>query len=104
MIIYGIKNCDTMKKTFSRLEAGGKSYVFHDYKKQGVDEAVLQRAFATFGWEQVLNRKGMTWRKLPEDIRQTMSEAQAFEIAIANPSILRRPLFQKDDGSLSYSI
>jgi len=90
--IYGIKNCDTMKKAFNWLDEKGVEYNFHDYKKNGVDEKILKKAIKEFSWEQVLNRKGMTWRKLPKDVQSNMDEKKAIYIALDNPSIIKRPL------------
>lgn len=90
--VYGIKNCDSMKKAFSWLEERGVPYVFHDYKTRGVDVAVLRRAVDVHGWEAVLNRKGTTWRRLPDEVRNAMTAEQAIETAAANPSVVKRPL------------
>lgn len=90
--LYGIKNCDTMKKAFRWFEAQGVDYDFYDYKKLGTDEDVLRLAMKEHGWEQVINRKGMTWRKLPDDIKNSMDEAGAIQIALEKPSIIKRPL------------
>ena len=90
--IYGIKNCDTMKKALKWLDDNNVDYVFHDYKKEGTDTDVLKQAIAEHGWEQVINRRGTTWRNLPEDIKENMDETQALEIAQDNPSIIKRPL------------
>ncbi len=67
VIIYGIRNCDTMKKAFKWLDAHGVSYSFHDYKKDGVPENVIKSAIDAHGWEAVLNRRGTTWRQLPDE-------------------------------------
>lgn len=91
-VIYGIKNCDTMKKAFQWFDKHEIAYDFHDYKKLEVDQAIVAKAFETFGWEETLNRKGTTWRKLPEDVRENMTKAKAMAIALENPSILKRPL------------
>lgn len=94
--IFGIKNCDTMKKAFTWLDEAGVSYDFHDYKKLGVDDAVLKDAIAAHGWENVINKRGTTWRKLPEDVQANMDDEQAIAIAEENPSIVKRPLLLKD--------
>ena len=94
--IFGIKNCDTMKKAFAWLDENGVTYDFHDYKKLGVDEAVLREAITAHGWENVINRRGTTWRKLPEDVKEAMNEAHAATIAQENPAIIKRPLLLKD--------
>lgn len=90
--LYGIKNCDTMKKAFAWFEAHKIPYHFHDYKKQGADEKVLKAAIKALGWETVINRKGTTWRALPEKTRAGMNEASAVAAAMENPSLIRRPL------------
>jgi Spx/MgsR family transcriptional regulator len=92
VIVYGIKNCETMKKAFAWLDKRNVAYDFHDYKKEGADEAVLKAAMKKFGWENVLNRKGTTWRKLPEDMRGKMTEKSAMAAALDNPSLIKRPL------------
>lgn len=90
--IYGIKNCDTMKKAFRWLEDRGIAYSFHDYKKDGVDMDILAQAIAAHGWENIINRRGTTWRKLPDEIRENMNVQKAMEIAADNPAIIKRPL------------
>lgn len=90
--IYGIKNCDTMKKAFKWLDERGAAYIFHDYKKEGVDEAVLRAAIAEHGWENVINKRGTTWRKLPESVQNAMNPDLAVEAASANPSLVKRPI------------
>lgn len=99
-IVYGIKNCDTMKKTFQWLDKHKVEYVFHDYKKSGSDKTVLLQAFQQHGWEEVLNRKGTTWRKLPEDVRNAMTAPKALKIAQENPSVIKRPLIIQGDDIL----
>ena len=96
-VIYGIKNCDTVKKALVWLEAHNVACDFHDYKKQGADRAVLARAFRQYGWENVLNRKGTSWRALPETVRENMDAAGAMAAALANPSLIRRPLVVVDN-------
>jgi arsenate reductase len=91
-VIYGIKNCDTMKKAFKWLKTAGHDFTFHDYKKQGLDEAVLRDAIAEHGWENVINRRGTTWRQLPDVVKESMDSDAAIKIAQDNPSIIKRPL------------
>ena len=95
--IYGIPNCDTMKKARQWLEARGMAYHFHDYKKEGVDTAVLTRAVERLGWENVLNRQGTTFRKLPEDDRSDLNAARAIAIMQAHPSTIKRPMLVRGD-------
>lgn len=90
--IYGIPNCDTMKKARAWLDARGVAYTFHDYKKAGVDRAVLERAVAALGWEKVLNRQGTTFRKLPEAERADLDAERAMALMEAHPSTIKRPL------------
>lgn len=86
-----------MKKAFRWLDAKGVSYDFHDYKKQGADERVLQDAIKAHGWENLLNRRGTTWRQLPDDVKANMDDQGAMKVAIDNPSIIKRPLLVHND-------
>lgn len=92
VLIYGIKNCDTMKTAMLWLDAHKIAYLFHDYKKSGTDVNILKQAIQQHGWENVLNRKGASWRALPEKVRVSMEEAGAISAAQENPSLIRRPL------------
>lgn len=98
--VYGIKNCDTMKKAFQWLDRHKVAYDFHDYKKQGADKDVITSAIKAHGWEDVLNRKGTTWRALPDDVKAGMTDTKAIKAAIENPSVVRRPLISQ--GSQFY--
>lgn len=91
-IVYGIKNCETMKKALAWLDKRKAGYVFHDYKKEGAPEDVIKAAIEAHGWENVINRKGTSWRKLPEKTRAGMTEKTALQAALENPSLIRRPL------------
>jgi Spx/MgsR family transcriptional regulator len=95
--IYGIKNCDTMKKAFAWLDARGIAYDFHDYKKEGASEADLNRWVDAAGWETVLNRAGMTFRKLPEADQHGLTRDKAIGLMIANPSMIKRPVLAAGD-------
>ena len=90
--LFGIPNCETMKKARRWLDARGIAYDFHDYKKQGLDEIQLRAWVAELGWEKLINRQGMMWRKLPLDVREGLNEAGAIRVMLATPSIIRRPL------------
>lgn len=90
--IYGIKNCDTMNKALRWFDENGVNYIFHDYKREGVDKNILSIALDQHGWENVINRRGTTWRQLPKDIQDSMNDKQAVQIALDNPSIIKRPL------------
>jgi Spx/MgsR family transcriptional regulator len=90
--LYGIPNCDTMKKARSWLAENGIEYAFHDYKKAGIDEATLRGWVAELGWETLLNRRGMIWRKLPQETRDGIDEASAIRLMLETPSIIKRPV------------
>ena len=90
--LFGIPNCETMKKARRWLEERGIAYDFHDYKKQGLDETQLRTWVAELGWERLINRQGMMWRKLPVEVREGLDEAGAIRVMLAMPSITRRPL------------
>lgn len=95
--LYGIPNCDTMKKARRWLENQGLEYRFHDYKKEGVDEEKLRQWVARLGWETLLNRRGMMWRKLPEELRARMDEATALQVMQETPSIIKRPVLEQGE-------
>ncbi|MEO1765728.1 ArsC family reductase [Thiobacter aerophilum] len=97
MKLYGISNCDTVKKARAWLEAHGISYEFHDWKKNGVDPALLARWMDAVGWEQVVNRNGITWRKLPEaEKAKVRDKDSALAFLQEKPSAIRRPAFEYD--------
>lgn len=92
--IYGIPNCDTMKKARKWLQSNGVEYEFHDYKKLGIPEKKLTVWVRQKGWENVLNKRGTTWRKLDDKVRGNIDEAQAIKIMLDNPSIIKRPVLE----------
>ncbi len=94
--LHGIKSCDTMKKASSWLDAHGVAYVFHDYKKAGVDRAILQRWVNQIGWEALLNRAGTTFRALPEADRRDLTAETAVALMLAQPSMIKRPVLDRD--------
>ncbi len=97
MIVYGIKNCDTVKKALNWLKANNKVFEFHDYKKEGITTEKLQSWCSQVGWENLLNRRGTTWRKLDEETRNTVTdETQAMNVMLTNTSIIKRPVIEKD--------
>ena len=98
--LYGIPNCDTVKKARRWLDANGIAHIFHDYKKQGVDAARLTRWVDEAGWEKVLNRAGTTFRKLPEEQRTDLDAARAIAVMLANPSAIKRPVVEHPGGLL----
>jgi Spx/MgsR family transcriptional regulator len=94
--LYGIANCDTMKKARAWLTEHDVACEFHDYKKLGIDEATLSRWAQVVGWEVLLNRRGTTWRKLPEGVRDGVDEAKAIQLMAEQPSLIKRPVLDKD--------
>ena len=98
--IYGINNCTTVKKALAWLEENNISHDFHDYKKEGVDLPVLKKVIAEKGWEKAINRASMSWRKIPEDVRERMDVETAIQCAIENNSLIKRPLVVNGDDIL----
>jgi arsenate reductase len=90
--IYGIKNCDTMKKARRWLEAHGVEHEFHDYKTAGIERAQLERWCRELGWETLLNRAGTTFRKLPDADREALDAHKAIALMLAHPSLIKRPV------------
>ncbi|MDF0488985.1 ArsC family reductase [Sphingomonas sp. H39-1-10] len=99
--LYGIRNCDTMKKAWSWLDAHGVAYAFHDYKKAGIDRATLERWSDALGWEALLNRAGTTFRKLPEADKADLTRDKAIDLMIAQPSMIKRPVLESGDTLLA---
>ncbi|MGR2857960.1 ArsC family reductase [Erwinia sp. 1181_3] len=101
LTMYGIKNCDTIKKARKYLESQGVDYQFHDYRADGLDAALLQRFIDTLGWQALLNTRGTTWRKLEESERNAVDNpATALKLMLAQPAIIKRPLLCAPDGSM----
>lgn len=98
--IHGIKNCDTMKKTFAWFEGAGVAYEFHDYKKAGIDAATLTRWCEKLGWEALVNKRGTTWRKLTPNQQVVADTAAAIALMQAQPSLIRRPVIEFASGEL----
>jgi arsenate reductase (glutaredoxin) len=94
--LYGIKNCDTMKKAVAWLNARGMEHSFHDYKTRGVAKADLDRWVKTIGWEILLNRAGTTFKKLPERDKTGITEKQAIALMLAQPAMIKRPVLDVD--------
>ena len=90
--IYGIKNCDTMKKARTWLDGHGVAYDFHDYKATGIERVRLEGWATKVGWETLLNRAGTTFRKLPDKDKEGLSEKKAVALMIAQPSMIKRPV------------
>ncbi|MBX4889286.1 ArsC family reductase [Rhizobium bangladeshense] len=97
VIIYGIKNCDTMKKARNWLEEHGVAYEFHDYKALGIDRAHLEAWINRAGLDTVLNRAGTTFRKLPDTERENLNREKAIALMLDQPSMIKRPVLETED-------
>jgi arsenate reductase len=98
--IYGIKNCDTMKKARAWLDKRGVDYAFHDYKTAGIERAQLEEWVNKVGWETLLNRAGTTFRKLPDKDKNGLDAKKAIALMLAQPSMIRRPVLDLGRGKL----
>lgn len=98
--LYGIPNCDTVKKARTWLEGKGLAYTFHDYKKQGADPAKLAAWQEQAGWEKVINRSGTTFRKLPEADKDGLDAIKAVRVMAEHPSTIKRPIVESPGGLL----
>jgi arsenate reductase len=92
LVMYGIRNCDTVKRARAWLDERGIAYDFHDYKASGADAVQLQAWCDAVGWDRVLNRNGTTFRKLPEDETANLDARRAVALMVAHPSAIRRPI------------
>ena len=98
--IYGIKNCDTMKKARTWLDKHGVAYAFHDYKKDGIDKKSLEAWSKQAGWETLLNRAGTTFRKLPDADKNGLDAAKAIKLMLDQPSMIKRPVLDLGGGDV----
>ncbi|RCW23231.1 Spx/MgsR family transcriptional regulator [Ciceribacter lividus] len=94
--LYGIKNCDTMKKARTWLDEQGIDYAFHDYKSSGIDRGSVERWCDAAGWETVLNRAGTTFRKLPEAEKGNIDRERAIALMLEQPSMIKRPVLETE--------
>lgn len=96
IILYGIRNCDTVKKALRWLDGQGVSYTFHDFKKSGVPESGLDRWIAAAGWQKLVNRQGTTWRKLDDAVKAgVVDAASAKSLMLAQASVIKRPVIER---------
>ena len=98
--LYGIPNCDTMKKARNWLTEHGVDYSFHDFKKEGLDAALLDEWLSRVDWETLLNRRGMMWRKLDDAAKANIDATSARQVMLDTPTIIKRPVLIKD-GQIS---
>lgn len=93
LTVYGIKNCDTVKKALKWLEGEGIAYAFHDLRADGLDAAEVRRWVDALGWESVLNRRSTTWRELSDQDKDGLDAAKAVALMVAHPTLVKRPVF-----------
>ena len=98
--IYGIKNCDTMKKARAWLDERGVKYAFHDYKTAGIEKTKLEGWVKKAGWETLLNKAGTTFRKLADSDKEGITESKAIKLMLAQPSVIKRPVLELPGGKL----
>lgn len=97
MKLYGIPNCNSVKKARTWLIEHAIELPFHDFKKQGISEELLKSWLQQVGWEQLVNRRGTTWRQLPDEIKATVcDDASAIRLMLEKPSVIKRPVLEKD--------
>ena len=101
LTLFGIKNCDTVKKARVWLDARRLDYSFHDFKTAGIDRAHLEVWCKSFGWEKVLNRAGTTFRGLPEPAKQNLDEAKAVRLMLEHPTLIKRPILAREKKPLA---
>lgn len=95
--MFGIPNCDTIKKAKKWLEAEDIAYDFHDYRKQGIDAEMVSEFCRALGWEQVLNKRGTTYRQLAQEQKDTLNEENAIALLVENPAMIKRPILKVND-------
>jgi arsenate reductase (glutaredoxin) len=100
IVIYGIKNCDTMKKARAWLDKRGVAYAFHDYKTAGIERERLERWEKKIGWQTLLNRSGTTFRKLPDRDKNGLDAKKALALMLAQPSMIKRPVLELGGGKV----
>ena len=95
--MYGIKNCDTIKKAQAFLTEHNIAFEFHDFKKDNLTKEQITTWLKSIDWKILLNRRGTTWRRLPEDIKENINETKAIQLMLANPSMIKRPVLEAND-------
>ena len=97
MIIYGISNCDTVKKAKNWLDKHNIDYQFHDFRKQGLDKKIIDGWLKTVAWDKILNKRSTSWRNLDPSIQQTINESNVVDLLIDNPTLIKRPVMDVND-------
>jgi Spx/MgsR family transcriptional regulator len=97
LTLYGIASCDTVRKAKAWLDNQHIEFAFHDYRKQGLDQQQLRSMISALGWEAMLNRRGTTWRNLPDTVKQQIGQDSAIRVMLDNPAIIKRPILARDN-------
>jgi arsenate reductase len=100
MILFGIKNCDTVKKACRWLEANDIAFEFHDFRKDGLEQSTIESWLETVSWEVLLNKRGTTWRKLEDPRKDSLTQNIAVELMLANPTLIKRPVVSVNNDCL----
>jgi Spx/MgsR family transcriptional regulator len=100
LVIYGIRNCDTIKKTLKWLDSHAIAYRFHDYRKDGLSSELLQEFITALGWQALLNKRGTTYRGLSDAAKQGLDEQSAMLLMLEQPALIKRPLLHTPHGYL----
>ena len=95
--LYGISSCNTIRKAKTWLETQDIEFEFHDYRKQGLEQQLLQSMISALGWKAMLNRRGTTWRTLPDTVKNQIDQASAIRVMIDNPAIIKRPILARNN-------
>lgn len=106
VILYGISNCDQVRKTLGWLRENGIAYRFHDFRADGIERAMLERWCTHLPWNSLLNRRGLTWRSVDESVRaQVVDQTSAIDLMLAHPTLIKRPVIEFEDRLLlGYSV
>ena len=96
VIIYGIKNCDSVKKAKKYLDASGIGYTFHDYRSDGIDASLVEGFIKALGWENVLNKRGTTWRQLDDKTKEATNEKNVVALLCEHPAMIKRPILKQN--------
>lgn len=100
IIVYGIKNCDTVKKALKWLSEQNIEHKLHDFRTDGLSAEWLAQAEAQFGWENLVNKRSTTWRNLENDVKENLSKSTALEVLLANPTLIKRPIILQEGKAL----
>lgn len=100
MILYGIKNCDTVKKARRWLDTHSIDYQFHDFRQQGLDENTIRQWLQSVDWQTLLNKRGTTWRKLDDPRKEQLDENTAVELMLDNPTLIKRPVAVSNSSTI----